>query len=115
MSWLPGSRYAESGTPFKVYRARELVENPKIRNAFLLLDALDESSTLSDYTVTAIDVSSYRNLSFYLENGIEVKIGGEDFPNRLKKLKITLANPDLDKENIKYIDLRFKGVVIGPK
>ena len=91
------------------------LENPKIQSAFLLLDALEESSTLSDYTVTAIDVSSYRNLSFYLENGIEVKIGSEDFLDRLNRLKTTLAKPGLDKENIKYIDLRFEGVVIVPK
>ncbi len=91
------------------------LENPQIRNAFLLLDALEESGVLSDYTVSAIDVSNYKNLSFYLENGIEVKIGSEDFLDRLNKLKTTFANPGLDKENIKYIDLRFKDVVIGPK
>lgn len=91
------------------------LENPQVRNAFLLIDALGESAILSDYAVSAIDVSNYRNLSFYLENGIEVKIGSEDFLDRLNRLKTTFAKPELDKENIKYIDLRFKDVVIGGK
>lgn len=91
------------------------LENPQVRNAFLLIDALGESAILSDYAVSAIDVSNYRNLSFYLENGIEVKIGSEDFLDRLNRLKATFAKPELDKENIKYIDLRFKDVVIGGK
>lgn len=91
------------------------LENPQVRNAFLLIDALEESAVLSDYAVSAINVSNYKNLSFYLENGIEVKIGSEDFLDRLNRLKTTFAKPKLDKENIKYIDLRFKDVVIGPK
>ncbi|UCD55533.1 MAG: cell division protein FtsQ/DivIB [Candidatus Omnitrophota bacterium] len=91
------------------------LENPQVRNAFLLIDALEESAVLSDYAISAIDVSNYRNLSFYLEDGIEVKIGSEDFLDRLYRLRTTFAKPELDKENIKYIDLRFKDVVIGPK
>ena len=91
------------------------IENPQVRNAFLLIDALEESAVLSDYAVSTIDVSNYKNLSFYLENGIEVKIGSEDFLDRLNRLKTTFAKPKLDKENIKYIDLRFKDVVIGGK
>ena len=96
-------------------RVGEVVDNPQISNAFLLIDDLDKSSFSSKYNVTAIDVSNYANMLLYLENGIEIKIGGEDFLNRLKMLKDTLSNPNLDKENIKYIDLRFKNVVIGPK
>jgi len=93
----------------------EKMRDKGLANTFLLLDAFKESSVLEDYSVATIDASNYRNLSFYLEDGIEVKIGGEDFSKRLKKFKTTLANPDLDKRNIKYIDLRFRDVVIGPK
>lgn len=96
-------------------RVGEALKNEQLESGFLLMDALKESSISQGHSVTTIDVSNYKNLSFYFKNGIEVKIGGEDFPARLKKLKKTIANPDLDKSNIKYIDLRFKDVVIGPK
>jgi cell division protein FtsQ len=91
------------------------IKNAQIQNAFLLIDALDESSSVSDYTVSTIDVSNHKNLSFYLVNGVEIKIGNEDFLERLGRLNTTLSKPGLDKENIRYIDLRFKDVVIGPK
>jgi len=96
-------------------RIGERINNKQLENAFLLINAMKESSFYSDYSVTTIDASNYRNLSFYLENGIEIKMGDGDFKARLKSLKTILAKPDLDKESIKYIDLRFKDVVIGPK
>ncbi|NQU95754.1 MAG: FtsQ-type POTRA domain-containing protein [Candidatus Omnitrophica bacterium] len=96
-------------------RTGEKLKNQQLESAFSLIDALGESAPGANYKVAEIDASNYKNLSFYLENGIEVKIGGEDFPNRLKALKVTLANPKLNKDNIKYIDLRFRDVVIGPK
>ena len=96
-------------------RVGEKLKNRQLESAFYLIDALGESPARASYSVTAIDASNYKNLSFYLKNGIEVKIGGEDFLNRLKMLESTLANPKLETDNIKYIDLRFRDVVIGPK
>lgn len=95
--------------------AGERLKNEQMENAFRLIDAASETSVSQDYIITTIDASNYRNLSLYLDNGIEAKIGGEDFLGRLKKLKEILADPDLDKANIRYIDLRFEDAVIGPK
>lgn len=96
-------------------RAGERLESKQLDIAFLLLDALKESAFRSDYTVTTINATNSSNLSFYLKNGIEVKIGRKAFPDRLKMLKATLEKPDLDKGNIRYVDLRFRDVVIGPR
>ncbi len=96
-------------------RVGKRLESKQLEGAFLLLNSLKESEFSLRYNVTSIDVSNYQNLSFYLENGMEVKIGGEDFIKRIKSLNETLENPDLDLDSIKYIDLRFTDVVIGPK
>lgn len=96
-------------------RAGEKLNNPQLESAFLLLDALRKNNIMRDYKVTAIDASNHKNLSFYLANSIEVKIGDEGFPEKLKMLKMALARKDLDKDSIKYIDLRFRDIVIGPK
>jgi len=93
----------------------ERLTNKQLENTVRLIKAINETSVARDYGITAIDAPNYKNLSFRLDSGIEVKIGGEDFPGRLRKLKETLAEGDLDKDNIKYLDLRFNGVVIGPK
>ena len=89
-------------------RAGERISDQRLEAAFSLVDALREASVLSDYKVQSIDASNYRNLSFYIENGIEVKIGDEDFAARLRRLKTKLKGLDLDKGSIKYIDLRFE-------
>lgn len=91
------------------------LEDGRVKSAISLLEALNKSSLISEYDVDTIDVSNYKNLSFCIEDGIQIKIGDEDFFAKLKKLKKTLAKPDLDKSNIRYIDLRFKDVIIGPK
>lgn len=96
-------------------RIGENLKSKHLKNAIVLLKALGASPLPGGFTVASIDASNYRNLSIYLENGIEVKMGGENFASRLKMLTTALANPALDTDNIKYIDLRFKGVVIGPK
>ncbi len=93
----------------------ERLTNKQLENTVRLIEAINETLVLRDYGITTIDASNHRNLSFYLDSGIEVKIGGEDFPARLRKLKETLAEEGLNKDNIKYLDLRFDSVVIGPK
>jgi len=96
-------------------RAGERLESRQLESAFLLVDALKERPPSSAWSVNSINVTNYRNLSFYLSNGIEVKIGQEDFPGKLRMLEETLRRRGLNKDNIKYIDLRFRDVVIGPK
>ncbi len=105
-------------TGFSMWRAPstgERLTGKQLENTVRLITAINETSVSTDHGITTIDASNYRNLSFHLDNGIEVKIGGEDFPERLRKLKVTLADAGLDTENIEYLDLRFDGVVIGPK
>ena len=96
-------------------RAGEKIKNKKVNNALMLLEALKESSTIRKYGLREINVRDTRNLSFFLKNGIEVKIGDEEFSTRIKRLSTTLSDTSLDKDNIKYIDVRFRDVVIGPK
>ena len=95
-------------------RTGEKVDSPQVDSALRLIDDIEETGSLR-YIVSKIDVANHKNISFYIEDGIEVKIGGEDFQERLKMLAKTLENPRLDTKNIKYIDLRFKDAVIGPK
>lgn len=87
----------------------------QLENAFMLLDAINSSGLLSDHDLAMIDASDYKNLSFYIEDGIEVKIGSENFENRLSLLKKTFLDTKLNKSEIKYLDLRFEDVTIGPK
>ena len=80
-----------------------------------LLKKIKKSRFLSSWSANTIDAGDAKNLILYLKGGAEVRIGAEDYTNRLKSLEKTLRDTRLVMDRIKYIDLRFKDVVIGPK
>jgi len=83
--------------------------------ALELLKCMKAAKFLAGYGADTIDASDAANLSFFLRNGTEVKIGCENFKERLKLLDHTLRDPRLVLDRVKYIDLRFKDAVVGPK
>ncbi len=90
-------------------------ESRRVKKALLLLKELKNCGILEKHTLVEIDVSSIRNVIFFLEDGLEVKIGRDEYAMRLENLKEILYDPKLKPGDIQYIDLRFKEPVIGPK
>ena len=70
---------------------------------------------MSEYGLDTVDASDQKEMSFFLKNGVCVRIGSEDLSERLNALERTLKDPRLLVDRIKYIDVRFKDVTIGPK
>ena len=93
----------------------EILRSNRIDWALALLKGIDESKVLTGYKLERIDVSNIRNIAFYLDNGLEVKIGHGDLLEKLKKLSMLLNDPKIDINNLEYVDLRFKDAVLGPK
>lgn len=92
-----------------------MTDSKQVKKALLLLKQLDASGILDEHTLIEIVVPSIKNVIFFLEDGLEVKIGCEDFASRLENLKKVLEDPRIRTSDIRYIDLRFKEPVIGPK
>lgn len=86
-----------------------------LRLAIQLLKEIKQSRFMSGYGLTSINAADSRNMSFFINNGLEVKIGSEDFRNRLDALSKTLKDPRLIIDRVKYIDVRFEDVAIGPR
>jgi len=89
--------------------------SPAWGKAQKLLEELSKTGIAESYDISQIDVANSRNLYFYIDDGLQIKIGGEDFKKRLRNLKRVLSDPEIDSSDIRYIDLRFKDIVIGPK
>ena len=70
---------------------------------------------IADYGVETVDTRDLGNITFSLRNGIEIRVGSENFKERLVVLAETLKDPRLAMDRIKYIDLRFGDAVIGPR
>ena len=84
------------------------------QKALRLMDVLKRSQILAKHTLTKIDIGDPKNISFTID-GIEIRIGNNHFIERLKILDQTLRTLALDAAKIRYIDLRFDDVVIGPR
>ena len=91
------------------------IESKNLKVALELLKEIKKARFLDSYRLSAIDAASLSDMAFYLNDGLEIRIGFENFKDRLLKLRNTLKDTRLVKDKIKYIDLRFDGVTIGPK
>jgi cell division septal protein FtsQ len=90
-------------------------DSVKLTKALYLIQRMYDTGLFEGHILHEVDVANTKNISFYLEDGLEVKIGGEDFSARLERLVRLLADPKVRPEEIRYIDLRFKDPVINPK
>lgn len=86
-----------------------------LKKALRFIEIIHQVKFSQDHEILMIDVSDEKNLSLYIEGGIEIKIGAEDFKNRLLMLIKTFETGRLNKSQIRYIDLRFDNVIIGPR
>lgn len=91
------------------------IDSRNLRIAVELLKEMRRSRLLSECGIATIDAGDIKTLSFYLKNGIEVKIGCENFADRLTMLTKTLRDSRLLIDRIQYIDVRFGNAVVGPK
>ena len=121
---LPGSNV----TPFKNLTVIEGTPLPReglyvgvsvsdaaTKKAIKLADIIKRSNILRKHTLTRVDIGDPKNISFIVDADIEIKIGNNHFIERLKILDQTLKSVELDRSKIRYIDLRFDDVVIGPR
>ncbi|RKY37778.1 MAG: hypothetical protein DRP78_00055 [Candidatus Omnitrophota bacterium] len=76
---------------------------------------LRQSGFLKHYRVTKIDVSNPRNLFFFIDDALEIKIGNRKWQDKIKNLGGILESMDIDYSQQYYLDLRFKDFVFGRK
>lgn len=75
-------------------------------------------ATNPDLRVTKIDAADANNLCFYLNDAVQVKVGDQDFGERLEPFAAILKsiNPERDLvAEVRYIDLRPKEPVVAMK
>ncbi len=85
------------------------------RKAIKLADIVKRSNILRKHELTKVDIGDPKNISLIVDGDLEIKIGDNHFIERLKILDQTLKTVPLDRVKIRYIDLRFDDVVIGPR
>lgn len=84
-----------------------------LKKAIKIIRLLEARGFKDKYGIEKIDVANIDNISFYLKEDIEIKLGKDRFEEKTEKLEARL--PNLDLSQIKYIDLRFKDLIVGPR
>lgn len=84
-----------------------------LKKAIEILKMLKANRVKDKYGVERIDVSNPDNISFFIKKGVEIKLGKDEFKEKLEKIELPLSNLDLTQ--IKYIDLRFNDLIVGPR
>ena len=92
-----------------------VLKDPATQKAVKLADVIKQSRILRGHWLTQIDISDPNNFLLLVDEQIEIRIGGGHFMERLKILDQTLKTVLLDSSKVRYIDLRFDDVVIGPR
>ena len=91
------------------------LSDPASQKALWLMEAVKRSGVLRKHALTKIDIADPKNFSLIVDGSVEIKIGNNHFIERLKILDQTLKTLDLDSAKIRYIDLRFDDIVVGPR
>ena len=65
--------------------------------------------------VTKIDASVPNQLSFYLGDDVQIRVGDSDFDNKIDLMPMILHSIGADLGNVRYIDLRPKEPVVAMK
>ncbi len=99
---------------------QELKTGDRIRSNYLnqalqLNAEINKRHILKHYKLTHINLSDPRNLIFVLDSDIEVRMGMRNLPQKLLMLEEAVASVPLDSSKIKYLDLRFDNIVVGPR
>ncbi|MFH1847385.1 MAG: hypothetical protein ABH869_07525 [Candidatus Omnitrophota bacterium] len=87
----------------------------RVLDKVLFLIGVLQQNIIEDKTVVEyIDISEKNNILFSL-NGVTIKMGEDDFLRKAGVLREILIDPDMDVNDMNYIDLRFEEPVISLK
>jgi cell division protein FtsQ len=86
----------------------------RLKKALGLLRKLEKAKIYPTHKISQIDVRRHSNILFYLENGVEVKMGDGDFDKKTFHLSKILAQLEANNTVPEYIDMRFDNPIVKP-
>ena len=114
LDWLIMIKGAESQkVPLKTGKVNE---SERLALALRVVARLQEPPALGRHKAMAVDVSDPQHVVFTIDGETEVRCGSEaELPTALYRLRAALERIDKQSLEARYIDVRFKDPVIGPR
>jgi cell division septal protein FtsQ len=92
------------------------ISDANVRKAIKIAEIVKNSGILKGHSLSKVDVRDPKNFSLIVDGDVEVRLGDtRHLGERLRLLEQTLKTVGLDRSKVRYIDLRFDDVVIGPR
>jgi cell division protein FtsQ len=89
--------------------------SPRVREAIALIRVLLRSGSALVGEVSEIDMSRSDGPVLYTVDGVEVRLGTDEWEERLARLERVLAQVARDSDGVRAIDLRFRDQVVLTK
>jgi len=88
---------------------------PRAREAIALIRVLLRSGSALTAQISEIDMSRGEGPVLYTVDGLEVRLGTEEWDERLARLEGVLAEVAREGQGVRTIDLRFRNQVVFTK
>lgn len=88
---------------------------PRVREALALIRVLLRKGSALTSEISEIDMSRSDGPVLYTLDGVEVRLGTDEWEERLGRLERVLAQVGRDREGVRAIDLRFRDQVVLTK
>jgi len=96
--------------------AGDRIRSPQLYTALSLLEAVKKEWPSDRLPIKGFDASDTKKISVVVSANVRIIIGGKEMlDEKVSKLNRLLAKKDLKLDEIRYIDLRFDKIVIGPR
>jgi len=82
--------------------------------AIQLLSDIQAQETLQDHALTQLDISDKRDFVLQIDKRIDIHMGFRNWAEKLNKLAEAVESLEIHPDKVRYIDLRFDDIIIGP-
>ncbi|MBF0253874.1 MAG: cell division protein FtsQ/DivIB [Candidatus Omnitrophica bacterium] len=88
-----------------------------LEQAIKLIGEVSARNILKNHRLTVCDISDPRNVILRIDDSIDIRMGSRNLSDKLRKLADAVEIDDLniDPKKVRYIDLRFDDIIIGPR
>lgn len=91
------------------------IRSPAIRRVLKLIGQIDQTDFTDKYGIEEIDMYDEYNPLIRLDNGIQIKVGKQNFVKRKAALVAVLDELESKGLRPKFIDLRFDDIIVSPR
>lgn len=91
------------------------LNSKRVNIALNIINGFKAKKELLSYSIKNIDVADLSKITMLLSNGLEVIVDKDIVSKNIRILAVILSQRQIDFNEVKYLDLRFKEPIIGKK